>query len=316
MLRGLRDPNLLFTAIRRRGVGPENRRTTVAEFLLRNYTFDLSIRDEMGKNALILAAEKDMPKVVRLILEERQDLLNTQDKLGRTPLSYAAEKGVDSIEVLLSYNDIQLELLDHDDLAPIDYMLARWKATGFLFNEEMTRMPRIFAVMIGSLEHRSNRLDRHGCSLLHALIDNDFQASSRHLDVNSEHAKNILLHGDCKMLSYQEVWDIWGARRQSTLASGAWALSFRPAVASAYLPTAQIRYTSCKCGLGTIFLAISTTHVWLVKCLLYFHPDLVNDKLSDGSSPLDLASCIPDEQLRQSMIEVILTDASEREPGF
>lgn len=47
--------------------------------------------------------------------------------------------------------------------------------------------------------------------------------------------------------------------------------------------TAEIRSTRCKCGTGTIFLAISTEHVESVEVLLEFHPDLVNDKFFDGS---------------------------------
>lgn len=45
----------------------------------------------------------------------------------------------------------------------------------------------------------------------------------------------------------------------------------------------------------------------MVEALLDFYHDLVNDKFTDGSSPLELASCILDQQTRQPMIDLILS---------
>jgi hypothetical protein len=149
MLCGLGYANLLFTSI-------SWARDSVAKFFLRNYTFNLSAHVDTGANALALAAKANMPEVVRLILEERGDLLNSQDDSGRTPLSWAAEKSIRS-----AHKDIRPELVDSWGLAPMDIILQELTPT------RLTVIP----LMVPFLEHGINRIVRHGCTLLHVLIE-------------------------------------------------------------------------------------------------------------------------------------------------
>lgn len=333
MARDLGDPSLLWTALKKlRGRDSsirDPRAEAVTEFLLRTYTFDLSFRFE-GMNSLIGAVKTDMAKVVRLILEQREDLLNCQDDKGRTPLSWAATKSKDSIQVLLGYKDIQSELRDRDDLAPIDYLLERLRPISS--EDAPDKLWEMLPVMIQSLEHGLNRLDRDGRSLLHAMIDNGCVEKSYNLtwDRDGEHWKSPLLYEARKPLERVKEPGLEGESVSLIFNRLIHVPTFRRAIGDMPVSTAEIRFTPCKCGLGTIFLAMSTGYVELVEALLEFYPDLVNDICFDESSPLEWASCIEDEKLRQSMIDFVhsknpvfktyrtgtpVSDISESDPG-
>lgn len=307
MLPVLGDPHLLFTVIRwsystyssTYTPGPN----AVAKFLLHTYTFDLSVRDASGKNALALAAERGMHKVVGLILEEQEDLLNSQDHSGRTPLSWAIERSTRSVKELLEYEGIQSELADDEGLAPIDHVLQKHFDTA-------TRL-ELLPLMIPSLEHKINRLDRHGCTVLHMLIDTSYSKRSPWWAEDDEHWEKLERYEGRKIFECREEWEHeWNKSRHprdSEYYIPRLNVSvFRAVLDAASVSAAEVRSSPCKCGIGTIFLAISTENVELVEVLLEFYPDLVNDQFFDGSSPLDLASCIRDQQRRQSMIDLIL----------
>ncbi|KAG6354628.1 hypothetical protein INS49_004646 [Diaporthe citri] len=286
----------------------------VARFLLRNYTFDLSIRDASGKNALALAAKQGMYKVVRLILEEREDLLNSQDHSGRTPLSWATERRTSSVKELLKYEDIQSELADDKGLAPIDYVLQKdlsAEDNPLRPGNKLQLLPR----MIPLLEHQINRLDRHGCTLLHILIDTSYSEISPSWAEDHEHWEKLERYEGRKIFECREEWEhTWNKSRHlrdfESYSPKLNVSGFRAALDAVSVSAAEVGSSPCKCGIGTIFLAISTENVEVVEVLLELYPDLVNDQFFDGSSPLDLASCIRDQQRRRSMIDLILSKDS------
>lgn len=310
MLRRLGDPSLLLTAIKWTQYGDSARGPgagAMVEFFLRSYTFDLSVRDEDGDNALILAVKTDAPKLVRLFLGQREDLLNSQDDQGRTPLSWATEgRSVDSIQVLLHHKDIQLELIDHCGRAPIDHLVIRLKFETLMDDHCLDKLSEILPVMIKSSEHGLNRLDHNGHSTLHALIDRNCIWKAKKLE---------------GLPDYETI---------SMFTPLIHVPAFRRAISDVPVSTAEIRFTPCECGLGTMFLAMSTGYVELVEALLEFYPDLVNDICFDESSPLEWASCIEDKKLRQSMIDFVhsknpvfktyrtgtpVSDINESDPG-
>lgn len=303
----LGDPNLLFTIIRWNEVSIEDRRLPlepVAIFFLNTYTFDWSVRDETGANALSAAAKQDMAELVRLILENNEDSLNRQDHSGRTPVSWAAEKSHGTLSVLLGHRGTRLELEDSEGFAPIDYFLENFGR----------RTASVLPLMIPLLERGINTIDRHGCTLLHDLIEvTDARKNelipqySQHWDVlTSYQGRNIFEsryepdeEGDKLLIHY----NISGYSRPPRLGVS----DFRQALGAVSVSAAEIRSSPCQCGIGTMFLAVSTENVGLVEVLLDFYPDLVNDKFSDGSSLLDLASCIADPERRQFMSDLILS---------
>lgn len=187
LLRDLGEPTLLFAVIRwvKDGDSLGPRAEAVAEFLLRTYNFDLSVRDATGANVLDLAAGRGLTKVISLILEKREDLLNSRDDLGRTPLSWAPKESVHSAQVLLSYKNIRSGLLDYEGLTPIDYLLKNMRSSKFTAN--LDRFPDVLSLMIQSSWNGLNRLDRRGYSVLHALIDQGcaFKASNWPFNVTS-----------------------------------------------------------------------------------------------------------------------------------
>lgn len=279
ILGDLGQPTLLSAAIAKGSY-----RYTTGDFLLRAYNSDLSARDASGANALILASKvtiRDTSGMTRRILEEREDLLNSQDFSGRTPLSWAAENATTSAEVLLDYKDIQLELADDQGLAPIDFLMRK---------RPNPSRQNILRLMVPMLEHGINRLDRHGCTLLHMLIDNCYNSDRCH-----EHWQNLERYEDRKIFELRE--EGWGDYRNPG--------HLQQALGVLSVTASQVRSSPCKCGIGTIFLAISTEDVSMVDVLLELYPGLVNDRFFDGSSPLDLANCIRDPNCRQSMIGLI-----------
>lgn len=315
IFRGQKIPNLLFLAIRWAALYRDRRRTgrnleAVPTFILRTYTFDLSVRDGSGVNALALSADQGMSKVVRLILEERGDLLNSQDSSGRTPLSWATRGSMKSVHTLLGYKGIQSELVDNKGLAPIDYVLRKYPFT-------QSRL-KVLPPMMLFLEHGINRLDLHGCTLLHALIDTSYSRPSSSRAEAHEHWEKLGHYKGRRIFEGRAEWDIvehtW---RKSRRLQSTWFYNPRPnvfglrqALGVLSISAEEVRSSPCKCGVSSIFLAISTENVEVVKVLLEFYPDLVNDQFFDGSSPLDLARCIHDQHRRQSMIDLILSKMS------
>lgn len=307
MLRVLGDTNLLFTSIRwAYGQSP------VAEFFLRTYAFDLSVRDATGANALALAAKRDMAKVARLILEEREDLLNSRDNLGRTPLSWAAEESEDSVKMLLSYDDIQPELVDDKGLAPIDYVFDWAMFKNGKYDMLVKMLPP---------DRGINWLGNHGCTLLHFIIDTSHAPTLNRRVVTREHWDKLEHYEGRKIFECREEWEHAEDKRPNDFGSnfhgpnesyrGQYDVSaFRRFLIDAHVSAAQVLHSPCRCGIGTIFLAISTERVEVVEVLLELFPNLVNDKFYDGSSPLDLASCIRNHDRRQSMIDLILNKSS------
>lgn len=313
ILGDLGQPSLLSAAILMGSY-----RYTTGDFLLRAYDSDLSARDADGANALILASKRggrDMSGMIRRILEEREDLLNSQDFLGRTSLSWAAGYVSSSAEVLLGYENIQLELEDDEGLGPIDYLMRKTP-------DEYQR--KILRLMVPVLEDGINRLDRHGCTLLHALIDVSYvrKGTSSAWLPHNEHWEELEHYEGRKIFERQERWGLARAEAhpflglhpdhpayKATASSTSKLLvsGFQQVLRTKSVSAAEIRSSPCKCGIGTIFLAISTERVEIVEILLDFYPDLVNDKFCDGSSPLDLANCIRDQGSRQSMIDLILS---------
>lgn len=301
MLHVLGDPNLLFTSIRWAVSLDERDRSNVAEFFLRSYSFDFSHLNASGANALICAAESGIPEVVRLILEERSDLLNSQDSSGRTPLSWAAEKSYKCVQVLVGYKGVQLELVDNAGLAPIDYMLRT--KTHIQPHFDPGGWYRGLPVLIPVLERGINTLDRHGCTILHILIDKFYpRRREDRARIIHMHWEKLERYEGRRIFECREEWDNDVYSRITFQARG-----LQIALGTVPVSITQIRSSTCKCGIGTIFLAISTQSVDMVKVLLDLYPDLVNDQFYDGSSPLDLASCIPDQHRRQSMIGLILS---------
>jgi hypothetical protein len=258
-------PSLLITSI---DWGKES----VAQYFLRNYTFDLSVRDDFGSNALIIAAMADMPEVVRLILEQRADLLNVQDNSGRTPISWAAETSMDSVHVLLGHKDINPELRDRRGFAPIAIMMR-----GFTL-----RKLAVVLSIVPFLENGINEIVDHGRTLLHVLIcsfcptENPVLPDGRGCRVGQMRDSIPIRLKDF----YRQADD-----RPSAINLLRQALLAMPVSAH------DIRSSRCGCGISTIFLAVSTGDVGLVQLLLELYPELVNDKLSDGRSPLDVARC-------------------------
>lgn len=304
ILGDLGQPNLLSAAI---SMG--SYRYTTGDFLLRAYNSDLSGRDASGANALILASKKKFPDMfgmTRRILEEREDLLNSQDFLGRTSLSWAAENVNTSAEVLLGYKDIQLELADDQGLGPIDHLMLQTP-------DESQR--KILRLMVPILKHGINRLDRHGCTLLHSLIDISFVPPDDFETPIEEHWECLGRYKRVKNFERQKKWKDTGIKlyrlrdlsRDYPVNNWRAASGLRQVLQTNSVSTDEIRSSPCKCGIGTIFLAISTERVEIVEILLDFYPDLVNDKCFDGSSPLNLANCIRDQGRRQSMIDLILS---------
>ena len=284
MLYGLGYPNLIFTSI-------SWARDSVAKFFLRNYTFDLSVHDDTGANALALAAKANMPEVVRLILDERGDLINSQDDSGRTPLSWAAEKSMGSARVLLGHKDIRPELVDSWGLAPIDILLQELTPT------RLTVIP----LMVPFLAHGINRIVWHGCTLLHVLIET-VHSRPWISGVSHGHWKKLKHPGHGGRKIFERVKFRPGVKSQQVIMS-----HFRQALGAVSVSADEVRSSPCKCGIGTIFLAISTENVKLVEVLLDFYPDLVNDRFFDGSSPLDLANCFVHQNRRKAMIDLILS---------
>lgn len=310
VLRVLGGQDLLFASIEW-GHAIGNRKDTsteaLAEFFLRTYTFDLSIRDASGANALILAARRDMAHVVRMILEQRKDLLNSQDYSGRTPLSWATEGTMTPVSVLLGYESIQAGLVDSEGLAPIDYALRNSSFT----QSDVTILP----LMVTSLEHGINWIDRDGYSLLHVLIELSYHRQVFSYAETREDWEKLKRYKEHKIFARREDWAEFDNIGLNSL---------HPCVLDRYLPrvhvsvfrtalgtgsasAAEIRSSPCKCGVGTIFLAIANENLEVVEALLDFYPDLVNDQFTDGSSPLDLASCILNKRIRRSMIKLILS---------
>lgn len=320
MLRGLGEVHLLFTVLTRKYnkmklllfPAPD----AVARFLMRTYPVDLSVHNAFGNNALILAAQQGMTEVIRLILEEREDLLNSQDPLGRTPLSWAAKRSMPSVKLLLGYKDIQSELVDNHGLAPIDYLvnntdLMMLAAEVPHLNESPGEIS-LWSTMIQSLEHGINRLDHQRCTLLHSLIDNSYYVTREKIWAQpQQHSENLELYYGRKIFEcrkdWEHTWNRWPQSDDFGYSTRLTASGFRRALGALSVSIAEVRSSPCKCGIGTIFLAISTENVAIVEVLLDLYPDLVNDRFFDGSSPLDLASCIRDQQRRQSMIDLILS---------
>lgn len=257
--------------------------------------------------------------MTRRILEEREDLLNSQDFLGRTSLSWAAENASTSAEVLLGHENIQVELEDGEGFAPIDYLMR------------LTPDPshgKILSLMVPILEHGINRVDRHGCTLLHSLIDVSYVLKDADWLPQNEHLEKIEHYEGRKIFERQEERGFESAEAHSLRIyrmdyglypdypsykaialdiSKLGVSGFRQVLGTKSVSAAEIRSSPCKCGIGTIFLAISSERVEIVETLLDFYPDLVNDEFFDGSSPLDLANCIRDQGRRQSMISLILS---------
>lgn len=317
ILDDMEQPSLLSAAI---AMG--SYRHTTGDFLLRAYNSDVSVRDASGANALILASKsefRDTAGMTRRILEEREDLLNSQDFLGRTSLSWAAENVSTSAEVLLRYKDIQLELADDENIAPIDYLM---RMTPSQLHQKILRL------MVPMLEHGINRLDRLGCTLLHALIDISYVRQRDSWVLHSEHLEKLEHYEGRKIFERQEAWEYTGdeahglqdlkpydpAASFHEQFTGS-ASAFRQVLDARPVSSEEIRCSPCKCGIGTIFLAISTENVEIVEVLLDLYPDLANDTFFDGSSPLDLANCIRDQECRQSMIDLILSKNPTVETG-
>lgn len=319
ILGDLGQPSLLSAAI---SMG--SYRYTTGDFLLRAYNSDLSVRDASGANALIMASKRglklqDTGGMTRRILEEREDLLNSQDFSGRTSLSWAAGNVLASTEVLLGHENIQAELEDGEGFAPIDYLMRQTPDPSH---------GKILSLMVPILEHGINRVDRHGCTLLHSLIDVSYVLKGADWLPQNEHWKRLEHYEGRKIFERQEEWGFAIAEAHSLQHYGlqhgldpdypsykAMALyisklgvsGFRQVLGTKSVSAAEIRASPCKCGIGTIFLAISTERVRIVEALLDFYPDLVNDESFDGSSPLDLANCIRDQGRRQAMIDLILS---------
>ncbi|KAI7779320.1 hypothetical protein LA080_000991 [Diaporthe eres] len=282
----------------------------VAEFFLRTYTIDLSTCDGSGANALIQAAKEGVSKLVHLILEKRGDLLNSQDFRGRTALSWAttsARGSIDVVPILLGYKGIQPELADANGLTAIDYVLAQLTRFSYSSVHET-----LLLSMIPFLEHGINMIVRDGCTLLHMLIDaSDYQSGTSWAGDGRHWGKPKRYEGR----------DIFELRKEWAQSRYNWVFSvemesslprlslhgFEEALRTASASAAQVRCSPCKCGIGTIFLAILTENVKVVELLLEFYPDLVNDRFFDGSSPLDLAMCIQDPNLRHSMSDRIIS---------
>lgn len=308
MLRGLAHPNLLLASIRWSQtlaywdrLLSDQKRQAVVEFFLRTYTFDFSVRDADGNNAFILAAKQDMRKAAHLILKEREDLLNSQDDTGRTALSWAIEwEDMDSISMLLGYKGIQAELVDAKGFAPIDYLCQ-------MKTPQRGNLIFITALlsMIPFLKHGINTIDRKGCTLLHILIDTyyyyDRYSDSWNMGIRHWSTK---IYKDRTIFEHRKLWELESFESPFTRLHAA---GFRNILNAASASAAEVRASPCKCGIGTIFLAVCTEKVEIVEVLLDFYPDLVNDRFFDGSSLLDLTSCIRDQQRRQSMIDLILS---------
>lgn len=311
ILGDLKQPSLLSAAI---FMG--SYRHTTCDFLLRTYDIDLSVRDASGANALILASKSrsgNMAEMICRILEEREDLLNSQDFLGRTSLSWAAENVSTSAEVLLGYKDIQLELNDDEGLGPIDYLMRTGPG-------ELQR--KILRLMVPILDYGINRLDRHGCTLLHALIDVSYSQQPTGWFPHNEHWEKLEHYEGRKIFERKQRGKNTGAETHRLqdlnpdYSVYRATMSFFPQyhryelghiLRTNHVSAAEIRSSPCKCGIGTIFLAISTENEEMVENLLELYPDLVNDTFFDGSSPLDLANCILSPRCRQKMIDLILS---------
>lgn len=334
VLRVLGGTDLLLSSIElgyKVGHRPSTRRQDLANFFLHNYTFDLSIRDASGANALILAARRGMAKVVRTILEQREDLINSQDHSGRTSLSWATEEGhqtswrlrlthegmyswpvdpeglIHSVSVLLGYEGIQAELADSKGLAPIDYAL---RSDSFMRTDET-----LLALMITSLEHGINRIDQDGYTLLHVLIELSHGRQVFSYAETYEHWQKLERYKGRKTAEGHEDWaefdNIWLSSLHPYVLdrnySHVYVSYIRKALQASSTSASEVRSSPCKCGVGTIFLAVATENLEVVEVLLDLYPDLVNNEFTVGSSPLDLASCILDQQTRQSMIDLILS---------
>lgn len=166
--------------------------------------------------------------------------------------------------------------------------------------------------MIPFLEHGINMILTDGCTLLHMLIvASDYQSGPSWAG-DGRHWGKLKRYEDRDILELRKEWAqskanwVYFVGMESSIPR----LSlhgFREALRTASASAAQVRCSPCKCGIGTIFLAILTENVKVVEFLLEFYPDLVNDRFFDGSSPLDLARCIQDQNLRQSMIDRIIS---------
>lgn len=325
ILRVLGGTDLLHSSIelgyKQRESSDDTRIEHLPKFFLHNYTFDLSTRDASGANALILAAKRGMAKVVRTILEQREDLLNSQDYSGRTSLSWATQEyvepllrnggsvgGMNAVSVLLGYEGIQAELADSKGFAPIDYALRSIPITRF----DATLLP----LMITSQEHGINRIDQDGYTLLHVLIELSDRRQVFSYAETYEHWEKLERYKGRKTAEGQEDWAEFDNMWLNSLHpyvldrddySRIKVSSIRKALEASSTSASDVRSSSCKCGVGTIFLAVATENLKLVEVLLDLYPDLVNDQFTDGSSPLGLASCILYQQTRQSMIDLILS---------
>lgn len=356
LLRHSKHENLLFSVLEffskiphqftfpdseRKLPGLHHRLDDMAEFICRSYTIDLSVCDDSGRNALARAAEKGRAKIVRLILESREDLLNSQDDSGRTPLSLAMwARGkvapmdrIKTVRVLLSYKGIQPDIVDVKGRAPIDYALEQWHLNeissihpraprGFSYASYDIETLESLSLIIPTLQGGINSIDRHGCTLLHSLIDSSYSRrdpSWMEMCPKAPHWSKLERYGGRQIFECRQEWAKLDSEFRSNVSRGPPELdpghpdpqrsvaNLRRVLAAAAASVDQVRSSPCKCGIGTIFLAISMEILEVVEVLLEFYPDLVNDRFFDGSSPLDLARCICDDKRRESMINLILS---------
>ena len=84
----------------------------VIKKLLVNNISDINLRDNNGKTALSIAAEKGYPDMVKYLIEKGADV-STQNKYGTTPLHYASYYNYIGIVRLLLESDARLNL--HSD---------------------------------------------------------------------------------------------------------------------------------------------------------------------------------------------------------
>lgn len=159
------------------------------------------------------------------------------------------------------------------------------------------------------VEHGINWLHRDGCTLLHCLIDNNLGMESLHMRGLAEfiHGKRKNRFKGCKIFACRQMFVKRHGQQRHPYLSQCNVSLLRQALKADSVTAAQVRSSPCKCGIGTIFLAISTENVEAVEALLDFDPDLANDRYHDGSSTLGLASCIHHAHTRQRMIDLILS---------
>ncbi|KAJ4386811.1 hypothetical protein N0V93_009709 [Gnomoniopsis smithogilvyi] len=295
-----RIPNILSIAVSWTKLGGPGRIDAV-EYLLRDENFELSIRDGCYRNPLTEAIKtaSDSFDVIRLILEEKGDqLINLLDENGDTPLLCAVrENNTDAMNMLLCYPGIQPDLKNMYSSGPID------AALDYGYVEAVVLLTSV-------MEHGVNRLDSNGSTLLHHLIDNNLSRRSREvlpLQGLPTHVERLKRFEGCKIFTCRQMPPNCHGQQIHPYLSRCNVSMLRRVLEAASVTVAQVRSSPCKCGIGTIFLAISTENVEAVEALLDFDPDLVNDRFYDGSSPLDLAACIHNARTRQSMIDLILS---------